>query len=307
MANKTAIQKLRESERDLESQLAKLRARISKAERGENKRIKDANRYIARTLRNIERTSRAQERLQERELEKLERFLGETFESVTEAREALSKQTRKATKRERLSEALKLRSRETKRGAREAERLERESGAARLDPQKPSYTIRQLSRLENQQVIDFLSDKKTFHNVGLNYLQPNERITVSVPYKYIGTDGKQHTGYGIGRKVFRSWDELQLYIRVQYFDGFPESEEWLGRIEIIKFPTEYQYAIEKGRQQDVKNTRRKGVRKMFSDRKREAKKKDKARSDEKLAKKNVQLAKERAKNKELKRQLKGWK
>lgn len=273
MANKTALERLRESERELSAQLDKLRSQIRKVEKGENKRIKDANRYIARTLRNIERTTAAQEKVQEKELEKLERFLGESFETLEEARQALGQQTRKATKREKLSEALRLRARGTKTAAKKAEFFERSAGAARLDVKKPAYTIRQLSALENQQVLDFLTDKKTFHNIGLGYLEPNERITVSVPYKYIGTDGKEHTGYGIGRKVFKSWDELQAYIRVQYFNETPGAEDWLGKIEIIKFPSDYEYQREKGRQQDVRNTRRVAVKKMYAAKVKEAKKK----------------------------------
>jgi len=300
LASKTALQRLRESERELESQLAKLRRQISTAERGENKRIKDANRYIARTLRTIERTSRAQERLQEKELSKLERFLGETFETVGEAREALSKQTRKATKREKLSEALRLRQRPSKAAQREATKLEREVKGQKLDPNRLKYSIRQLSEIEHQQVIDFLSDKKTFQSVGLDYLQTDERITVSVPYEYMGTDGRHHTGYGVGRKIFRTWDELQAYIRVQYFSESPNEEDWLGQIEIIKFPSEYEYRVERGRQTDTKNTRRKAVKKMFTERVKKAALKAKASEKRKVAKLKEQ-------NKELKRQLKGRK
>ena len=64
MATKTLLTRLRESERELESQLANLRSQIREVKRGENRRIKDANKYIARTLLTIERTSKAQERLE---------------------------------------------------------------------------------------------------------------------------------------------------------------------------------------------------------------------------------------------------
>lgn len=300
MAHRTVLAQLRQSERELESQLAKLRLQIRKAERGENTRIKDANKYIARTLRTIGRANKEQEKLREKELVKLERFLGESFESLGEAREALGKQTRKATKREKLAEALRLKSRGGERNVRYAEKLEREAMGRTLDPNKPKYTIRQLSAFENQQVIEFLTDKKTFQKVGLDYLKENERITVSVPYKYIGTDGREHTGYGIGRKMFRSWDDLQRYIRVQYFSESPGTEEWLGHIEIIKFPNGYQYALEKGRQTDARRDRKKAVKKMFTNRIKEAKKKARIGAEKRVTK-------ERAKVKELKRQLKGRK
>ena len=300
MVTKTLLTRLRESERELESQLAKLRSQIREVKRGENKRIKDANRFIDRTLRKIEHANKAQEKLQEKELTRLERFLGETFETVGEAREALGRQTRKATKREKLSEALRLRQRPSKRAQHEAERLEREVRGQKLDPNRLKYSIRQLSEIEHQQVIDFLSDKRTFQSVGLDYLRPDERITVSVPYDYMGADGRQHVGYGVGRKIFRTWDELQAYIRVQYFSEAPDDADWLGKIEIIKFPTEYEYRIERGRQTDTKNTRRKAVRKMYSDRR-------KARDKKRRAAENARAAKLKAENKELKRQLKGRK
>ena len=284
MATKTLLTRLRESERELESQLAKLRSQIREVKRGENKRIKDANRFIDRTLRKIEHANKAQEKLQEKELTRLERFLGETFETVGEAREALGRQTRKATKREKLSEALRLRQRPSKRAQHEAERLEREVRGQKLDPNRLKYSIRQLSEIEHQQVIDFLSDKRTFQSVGLDYLQPDERITVSVPYDYMGADGRRHTGYGVGRKIFRTWDELQAYIRVQYFSEAPDDADWLGKIEIIKFPSEYEYKIEKGRQTDTKNTRRKAVRKMYSDRRKARDKKRRAAADARTAK-----------------------
>ena len=250
---------MRESERELAARLESLRRKIVVAERGENKRIKDANKYIAKTLKNIARTSREQEKIQEKELEKLERFLGESFETLEEARSALGTQTRKATKREKLSEALRLRQSKSPIAQRQAVRLEREVSGRKLDTRKPAYTIRQLSELEHQQVIEFLSDKQSFDKVGLDYLQPNERITVSVPYTYIDGNGRRKTGYGIGRKVFKSWTDLRAYIIRQYFGDEidTDTEDWLGRIEIIKFPTEYQYAIEKGRQDDATKVRRK--------------------------------------------------
>ena len=305
MANKTALQRLRESERELESQLVKLRAQISKAERGENKRIKDANRYIARTLRNIERTSKAQEKLQEKELEKLERFLGETFESVSEAREALSKQTRKATKREKLSEALRQRNKGSKRGQLEATRLEREVSGTKLNPERTKYTIRELSAIQKQNIVDFVSDRKSFTEVGNNYLRGNERLVMSYPFEYYGPDGKLHSGRSNTYKVFKDWNAL--YSWLQYGNsgdtGEPaidSPEERLGSIQILRFDSEYDAKVERGRQTDIRNKRRKDVKKLLAERRKKDKQKARASANEKLAK-------EKAKNKELKRQLKGRK
>jgi hypothetical protein len=118
-----------------------------------------------------------------------------------------------------------------------------------------------LSKLENQQVIDFLSDRKTFQNVGLNYLQPNEYITVNVPYCYIDKNGKVKTARAVGRKVFKNWNELQNYINAKYIDEFT-TEEWLGNIEIVKFETQYDYAVTRGKQRDL-NTKHRKERKAY--------------------------------------------
>jgi uncharacterized protein YoxC len=299
LASKTQLERLREAERELETQLIKLRKRIRLAERGENRRIKDADKYIARTNKLIAKTNREQEKIQEKQLAKLERFLGDTFETLGEAREALTQQTRKATKRERLAFLTVEKEKQLKRGhVKAAERIEREITGAKLNANKQSYTIRQLSKIENQQVIDFLQDKRSFERVGLNYLKPNERITVSVPYRYFDSDGKTHTARAVGRKVFQSWPQLQAHINNKYFGAKQDSytEDWLGSIEIIKFPDEYQYKIERGRQTDVKNTRRVRVRKYVAEEKRKFKQVERAKRN-----------KLKAENKELKRQLKAQK
>lgn len=280
MARTSELERLRKAERELAAELGKLRARISAAEKGENKRIKDANRYIARTLKRIDRSTREQEKLQERELEKLERFLGETFESVGEAREALQKQTRKATKREKQAEALRLRSKAQRTGSEnQRKRLEREAFRleGKLNPTQRTYTIRQLSEYENETITEFLRDNKSWAEVGEGFLKDNERITVSVPYRYYDTDSRMHTGRALGRKVFRSLKELQAYMMYGN-SGDPyvgQLDEWLGDIEIIKFPDEYAYHKERGRQTDVINARRKAVKKLNTERKRKAYKKGK--------------------------------
>jgi hypothetical protein len=313
-SRKTQFEQLREAESKLASDLAALRSRIRKAEAGENKRIKNVNKYIDRTNRDIAKFTREQEKIQEKELERIEKFLGDTFEDIFEAREALSKETRKLTKREELaykqtqkrkleesaarSKSEKERARKTKQAAAIGRQIE----GRKLDPNKPSYKIRQLSELERQNVLDFLTDKKTYNQVGIGYLKPNERITVSVPYRYIGTDGKYHQGRALGRKIFRDWAAFQAYL-IGYM-GEDSTEEWLGDIEVIKFPEEYNYRVERGRQTDVINKRRKDVKKMFSEKEKAAKKK--ARESEKnkqaklLAKKNAQI-------KQLKDKLKGRK
>jgi hypothetical protein len=304
LARKTALEQLREAERELETQLRALRERIAVAERGENKRIKDANKYIARTLKGIAKYSREQEKLKEKELEKLERFLGETFESVEEAREAVQKQTRKATQREKQAHALTLRKKATEvKSEKQAERLrkeaaqfERESRGEKLDPKKPSYKVRQLSEAEHQSVVDFLTDKKTFNDAGLGYLQPNERITVSVPYRYFGTDGRVHTGHALGRRLFQNWQQFQAYL-ISYI-GEDSTDEWLGSIEIIKFEGTYDWRVERGKQTDVINKRRKDLNEKRKVRERGIKAKERERSAK-------QKAKLQAENKELKRKLKG--
>jgi len=276
LASKTQLERLREAERELETRLTKLRKQIRLAERGQNARIKDANKYITRTNKMIARSMREQSKIQEKELTKLEHFLGESFETLSEARLALTTQTRKATKRERLAYLTVEREKRLKRGqVKAAARIEREITGAVLKPERQSYTIRQLSKIENENILDFLTDKKTLSQIGTGYLLPNERITISVPYEYYDTDGRIHIGHARGKKVFQDWGGVQKYIEqgnsgigpaIQ--DGSIKSLDWLARIEIIKFSDAYQAAIEKGRQTDTKNARRIRVRKYNADQKR---------------------------------------
>jgi hypothetical protein len=305
-AKKSQLQILRESESQLEAQLLKLRQRIASAERGENKRIKDALKYIARTNRTIARTSAAQERIQEKELEKLEKFLDESFESVQEAREALAKQTRKATTKERTlflqyeiqkekSKAEKTKSANQKvKHQRKAASLERELTGSKLDPSK-KYSVRKLSEIENQKLLDFMSDKLSFDKLGDGYLLEGEVITVSVPYKYIDGNGRIKTQRAVGRKVFRNWHELRAYI-YSYWDNDPDSEDWFGDIEILKFEEDYQYRIARGKQVDTNTRNRRERKAYFNERARVARAKHKA-----------EITTLKQENKKLKKQLKGRK
>jgi hypothetical protein len=307
LASKTQLERWREAERELETQLTKLRKQIRLAEHGQNARIKDANKYITRTNKMIARSMKEQSKIQEKELAKLEHFLGESFETLSEARLALSEQTRKATKRERLAYLTVEREKRLKRGqVKAAARIEREITGAVLRPERQAYTIRELSKIENQNIIDFLTDKKTLSEIGTGYLLPNERITISVPYEYLDTDGRIHIGHGRGKKVFQDWAGVQKYIEqgnsgigpaIQ--DGSIKSLDWLARIEIIKFSDAYQAAIEKGRQTDIKNNRRIELRKHFAKKKR----KEKAKTREKERALKAQI---KAQAKEIK-QLKGRK
>lgn len=310
MVKKTQLEKLREAERELSAQLGKLRSQIAAAEKGLNKRIKDANKYIARTNRIIAKTAREQERIQEKELAKLERFLGETFETVQEARQALVKQTAKPTKREKLAylqtEKQKLEVSASKSKSEKQRTLKRKQIAAiereiegrKLDPSKPTYKVRQLSDLEKQRILDFLTDRKSWNEIGTGYLQPNERITVSVPYRYYGPDGRQHIGHALGRRIFRDWAAFQAYL-ISYI-GEDSTEDWLGDIEIIKFENEYNYRVERGRQTDTIHKRRKEVKALLKGR--EKKLKEKIRATER--KKQEKLKEQ---NRKLKAKLKGRK
>jgi hypothetical protein len=292
LAKKTQLEILLEAEKKLTADLAKLRSQIRLAERGQNKRIKDTNKYIQRALKSIVRSTKQQEQIQEKELEKLERFLGESFETLAEAKEALQKQTRKATKREVLADLQlkkkqtekQIQSAKTERAKKKAQtrvkNLEAQISGRKLNPEKATYTVRQLSNIEKQNIIDFLTDKKSWSDIGNGYLKPNERITVSVPYRYIGTDGKKHTGRALGRKVFKSFAELQSYM-VRYM-GEDSTEDFLGDIEIIRFNSNYEYDVERGKQTDVIEKRRKDVKKMFQQKEKESKRKaiQKARESE---------------------------
>jgi hypothetical protein len=318
LAKTTKLEALRESERLLQAELIRLRERIAAAEKGQNKRIKDALKYIANTNKQIARVNKVNDKLQEQELERLEKFLGETFETVDEARAAFLTQTTKPTSRELLAYRQTEKKREQelaskakteaakKRHEKRAASLERAITGRKLDSSKPKYTVRQLSASEHQNVIDFLTDKKTFNDAGMDYLLPSERITVSVPYQYRGTDGRLHNGHALGRRVFTDWNKFQAYL-ITYMkpgeNGEGETyEEWLGDIEVIKFPDEYSYRVDRGKQTDVINKRRKDVQQMFSKRERERRKKavNKARMSER-----AKLAKAKAKHKEQIRKLKG--
>jgi len=310
LARKTQIEILREAEKKLASDLSRLRKQIKSAERGENTRVKNANKYIAKTLKAIEKTSREQEKIREKELSKLEKFLGDSFETLTEARQALVKQTAKPTKREYLAEALNLRkkaessssAKEKQRKIKLAESYERAGTGKKLDPKKPVYKVRQLSELEEQSIIDFLTDRKTFNEVGLGYLADNERITVSVPYQYYGTDGRTHKARALGRRIFRDWKAFQAYLISYMTDDV--TEDWIGEIEIIKFDDEYTYRVQRGRQTDQIHDRRKAVKKLFREREKKKITKAKKTAYESGFKKG-QIAKQRAK--ELKQKLKGRK
>jgi hypothetical protein len=307
LAKTTQLDKLRAAERKLASDLTALRAKIKAAERGENKRVKDANKYIARTLKMVEKTRAQQEQIQEKELAKLERFLGESFETLSEARSALVKQTAKPTKREKLAflsvekehaEQAAKRAKapeQKKRSLRRAAQIDLEITGRKLNPEKKSYKVRQLSEAESQSVLDFLTDKKTFSDAGLGYLKPNERITVSVPYRFYGPNGREHMGRAIGRKVFRNWAEFQAYLMSYISED--ETEDWLGDIEIIKFPDLESYKIRRGKQTDIIIQRRKDVTALRKGREKKMKQKARASAEKKLAK-------EKEKNRQLKLKLK---
>lgn len=282
MAHKTKLEILRESERLLSAELTRLRQRIKAAEAGENKRIRNTVKYIAKTNREIARASKLQAQMQEQELERLEKFLGESFENIYEARQAIATQTRKATKKELLSEAARIRAKEPKskslkqrkRLEQEATRYEREALGKRLSPTKAKYSIRKLSEMEQQRVLDFLSDKHTFNQLGEGYLQPGEVITVSVPYQYRGGDGRIHTARSTGKKVYTSWDAFYAYINT-YNDGLAESEDWLGDIEVMKFPSEYDYKVDRGRSIDQNEKHEKERKAYFKEKERKRKTKEK--------------------------------
>lgn len=317
MARKTALEQLRESEKQLQTQLRDLRSKIRIAERGENKRIKNTNKYIAKALREIEKTRQATERIQEKELSKLEKFLGESFESLTEARSAFKQQTKKATEREKLAfltvekeklikSAEKSKSeKQRKRTLKRAEAIEREITGRKLDVNNPSYTVRQLSSKENQAILDFLTDKKTFIDVGNGYLQDGEVITIRIPYHYKGLDGRLHTDYAIGRKLIHNWFELQRYLMMYITED--STEDWLGGIEVIKMPSSYtaeEHAIIRGRDKDRTRARKKAVKKMFTERESKKRKEFKQKERERSKARETKLKQQ---NKELKKQLKGRK
>ena len=321
MARKTQLEQLRESERLLASELTRLRQRIKAAETGENKRIKDTQRYIARVNKTIAKTQAKQAAAQEKELEKLERILGETFESVTEARSAFRKQTSKPTKREVLAYQQTERKRELeaakkattekskKRHLRRAENLERQIESRKLDHKKHSYSVRDLSAKENAAVLDFLTDKKMFIDVGKNYLQDNERIIISVPYHYKGTDGRTHTDRALGHKVLNNWSDLQRYL-LSYFDE-DSTEEWLGSIQVMKMPSTYtdrDHKIIKARDKDRREARIKEVKKMYADRDKTRRKKEreaaKERKQKAVIREREKAKKEKAKLKDQIKQLK---
>lgn len=248
---------LRESERILSRELRELRVRIREAQRGERSRVKNVNKYIERTNREIRKYVAQQEVLREKEIAKLEKFLGDEFSSLTQARKAFKLQTAKPTKKELLNEIVKAK----KRGhTAKARKLEIESGVARLDSKKPSYTIRQLTALEKRNVQSFVTDSKRFGELFSGYLDKDEVITVSVPYKYKGTDHRIHTERALGRRgrVFTNWQQFYAYLTAYYHDMDSDDDDaWFESIEIVKFPSDYDAGLAKARQTDKIEARHK--------------------------------------------------
>lgn len=313
MPKKTALQKLQESEKLLANELAKLRANIRAVKSGQNKRVKDANKYIAKTLKEIAKQRKEQEQIQEKELDKLEKFLGESFDTIKDARKAFAKQTKAPTERERLaylqtekkhalvSAEKASTSKQKRKLSRKVEQLEREITGAKLRPEKLKYKVRELSAKENKAVFDFLTDKKSFIDVGKGYLQPDERITISVPYRYKGLDGRMHTDHAIGRKIIHSWRDLQFYL-MSYADE-DSTEDWLGAIEIIKMPSSYsssEHTINRAIDKDRTTKRKKEVKRHFE-------KKESAKRKEVKMKERAKGRAREAKLKEQIKQLKGRK
>jgi hypothetical protein len=95
--------------------------------------------------------------------------------------------------------------------------------------------------------------------------------------------------------VFRNWAEFQAYL-MSYIDE-DETEDWLGDIEIIKFPDVESYKIQRGKQTDMINQRRKDVKALLKGREKKMKQKARASAEKKLAK-------EKEKNRQLKLKLK---
>lgn len=307
MASRTKLETLRRLENDLAGELKRLRAVIKAAERGENRRIKNAASYLKRKGRELERVAKEQEKIQDQELTRLEKFLGESFESLTEARSAFQKQTRKTTKKEIQSEAQRLHSKaeqtssekQRRRYESEARRLE---GKKRLSPSRNKYSIRQLSDEQKQTVLSFLRDEKSFNSIGQNWLQPNEKLGISVTYRYRGPDGRMHTGRAqgpVGRKVINSWSELYLYLQ-HYADNESENlDEWLGNIEIIRFPNATEQRISRAKQKDELIARHEKMREYYKEK--EQKRIDKERA--KQARIEARLARSERANRQLQAEL----
>lgn len=303
----------------MDAELRLLRSVIRAAERGENKRVKNTARFLARKGRELERVAREQEKLQEQELTRLEKFLGETFETLSEARRAEKKDTRKATKKEILSESQRLREKARRTTSekqrvkleRQARRFERESGKHPLLPSVNSYSIRDLSAFEKQSIIDFLNDKKTFNQVGIGYLQQNETLALSIPYRYRGLDGAMHKAYAQGYKIIDSWPKLYSYI-MGYLDedknDYEDVENWLGEIKIIKFQNRHDQIMERARQSDKIHSlenkeRKKAVKKMYAREREEAIKKATEKATEKQRRTEARLARSERENRQLQAEL----